>query len=772
MRSGGELNTTCISRRAFLVRSGVVSCGFAFGVVTPGATAGNAAPAPGTGAVAPNAWVTLHSDGTIRIVAPGIELGQGTLSTLPRYVAEELDADWSHVRVVPAPADEATYGNPLFWGVQITAGSRTCQGYFDAMRTAGAQARYILLTTAAGRLQVSVDSLSTSNSFVIHEPSGRRVSYGDLVADATVPGEFPTFIGPDDKPQEPDDFFGDGRAGPPPESHSQLPPVKLKSRDQFKYLGVDAPRIDLPPKVDGKARFGIDIQLPGMLYAMVEVSPVQGNSPTAVEDADARAVPNIIDIFPLPYGVAVVGNDINAVRKAREMLKVTWAGGGPARNYSSTAVLEDFARIAGDPASHPGVRVYELGHAAAIDVAFAKHKTLVFESKSEFIYHAPIEPVNATARVAADGRSAEGWLSTQWPTMEKNTAATTLGIKPRHVRIEPMLVGGSFGRKQDPGALEDAIRIAKKIGKPVKVIWTREDDLRRNPHRQALLTRSEAAVDENGHLLAMRHRVVGDSWFARQFPDWFKQYQESDPGNWIGCRHLYGVPLQRIDCVTERRGINVCYLRGIGATQNKFALECLIDQVAALNHRDPIEYRLQLLKDVPRSRQVLQEVSRMADWHRRRPGRALGVAYTAYSNSHTAMITEVSVDRKDGTIRVHHVWCAIDAGFAVQPAIIVSQIEGGILQGISMGLYEQVTVVDGVMQQSNFHDYPIMRMSQAPEVSVKVLSTDNAVTGVAEIGVIPVAAAVNNAVAQLIGVHLKNMPMLPATVLAALATTP
>jgi isoquinoline 1-oxidoreductase subunit beta len=285
-----------------------------------------------------------------------------------------------------------------------------------------------------------------------------------------------------------------------------------------------------------------------------------------------------------------------------------------------------------------------------------------------------------------------------------------------------------------------------------------------------LLTRSEAAVDEHGHLLALRHRVVGDSWFARQFPDWFKQYKQSDPGNWIGCRHFYQIPLQSIDCVTERRGVNVCYMRGIGATQNKFALECLIDQIAALNRRDPVDYRLHLLQDTPRSMQVLQTVARMAEWPRRRPGHALGVAHTTYSNSHTAMIAEVSVDTNDGTIRVHHVWCAIDAGFAVQPAIIESQIEGGILQGISMALFEQVTVVNGVMQQSNFDDYPIMRMSQAPEVSVKVLSTDNAVTGVAEIGVIPVAAAVNNAVAQLIGVHLKNMPMLPATVLAALAS--
>ncbi len=755
------------------MQSGVVTCGVVFALTGCSEHAGpDVAIERKQASLTPNPWVTLYPDGAIDIMAPGIELGQGAMTTLPRFVAEELDADWAKVRVIPAPSDEKKYGNPLFWDMQITAGSRTCLGYFDVLRIAGAQARYVLLTTAADKWNVSIAELASANSVVTHPSSGRRTTYAELVGTARVPRQFPDFVAPEDQPQQIDDFFGD----PPP---SLLAPgankhaaIRLKSRRQYKLIGVDAPRLDIPPKVNGTAQFGIDVQLPDMVYAMVETGPVQGGIPDKIDDTATRAVRGILDVIRLPYGVAVVGVSFLAARQGRAQLKVTWQPGAKARAYDSDRTLEEFSRIAADNKGHTGGRAFERGDPAAAAAALAaSHSVITFATTSELVYHAPIEPQNATVRISGDGKSAEAWLGTQWPKLEQDFVSRILNIKPESVKVHTLFTGGSFGRRQEPGAIVDATHIARAVRKPVKVIWTREDDIKRNPFRQALACRIEAVVSPEGRILAMRHRVVADSWFARMFPDWFKQYHDSDPGNWVGAIHLYDVPLQLVDAITERREVDVCYMRGVGVTQTKFAQESLIDQIAIRHRKDPIEFRLQMLQSAPRGVKVLQTVAHMSDWKRKRNGRALGVAYTPYSNSHAALVAEVSVDHASGTIRVHQVWCAVDVGFAVQPAIVASQIEGGILQGLSMALFERVSIKEGVVQQSNFDQYRILRMSETPEVTVQVLSTDNAVTGAAEIGVMQIAPAVNNAVAQLIGKHLTSMPMVPENVMNAMRSS-
>ena len=760
------VTTSRLSRRSFLVSSGLVSVGVAFGLAGSRTQAEHDAGKPAR--LAPNPWVTLRTDGTIEIVAPGIELGQGSLSTLPRYVAEELDADWDQVRIVWAHADEKTYGNPFFWGIQITAGSRTCLGYFELLRIAGAQARYVLLETAARKWQVAASELSTRSSFVSHVPSQRRIGYAELVADAVVPDEFPDFLPPDGKSQEVDDFFGEPASLRLPPSATRPAPVHLKSMRNFKLLGVDAPRVDIPDKVNGAARFGIDLAVPGMVLALVATGPRIGSVPDKVDDTAARAMPGVLDVIRLPYGVAVVANDMDVARTARERLDVCWTTGQGVSDYDSDAALEDFMRIARDSAGHPGVRAHEHGAPQQALAALAAQPPVVFEARSELVYHAPLEPQNAIVSVAADGRSAEAWVGTQWPMMEQVAIGVAIGIAPEKVKVHPQLVGGSFGRRQEPGAVVDAAHVSKRVGRPVKVVWMREEDLRRNPHRQAVAVRIEAAVAPGGAIAAMRSRVVGDSWFARLFPDFFKQYHDTDPGNWVGARHQYDVPLQLIDCVTARRSVDVCYLRGIGCTQTKFAIECLIDDIAVRSGVDPLKYRLDMLQNSPRAQQVLREVAAMAEWPRRRPGRALGVAYTGYGNAQAALVADVSVDRSDGKIRVHEVWSAVDVGFAVQPDIVRSQMEGGIVQGLSMALHEQVTYRGGGAVESNFHDYRILRMSETPEINVKVLSTDNAVSGVAEIGVMQIAPAINNALAALIGRRLDRMPMKPEVVMAAM----
>jgi isoquinoline 1-oxidoreductase subunit beta len=764
-----------LSRREFLVQSGIASCGVAFVISGCDGHPSNACDRPRSPArhLAANSWVTLYTDSTIEIITPGIELGQGAMTALPRLVAEEMDADWKQVRVIRAPSDEKRFGNPLFWDMQLTAGSRTTLGYFDVLRIAGAQVRFVLMTAAAKAWHVPMGELSTADSVVSHSASGRRSSYAELLMKAEVPATFPAFVAPDDKPQMLDDFFGEPPPSPVAPGDKTIGAIPLKSKAQYKLLGVDTPRLDIPSKVNGSAQYGIDVHLPGMLYAMVETGPVQNDEVQSVDSTGALAVPGITNVVALPYGVAVVGIDIFSVRRARQALKIAWKPRDKSRAYDSAATLDEFSRIAGDN-QHASFRAFETGDAAQTQALFdargptAASDIETFEIRSEFVYHAPLEPQNATLRIAPDGKSAEGWVGTQWPKLEQDYVAKILQLKAEDVAINTVFPGGSFGRRQEPGAIVDAAYIAQAVKKPVKVIWTREDDLKRNPFRQALVCRAEAAVSPEGRILATRHRVVADSWFARVFPDFFDQYKQSDPGNWVGCLHLYDVPLQAVDNVTERRDIGVCYMRGIGVAQTKFAQECLIDQIATRHHKDPLAFRLEMLHAAPRAIQVIKTVAEMADWHRARSGTALGMAYIPYSNSHAALIAEVSVDRQSGRIHVHQVWCAVDCGFALQPAILASQMEGGILQGLSIALFERVTLKQGEIQQSNFHDYRLLRMSETPEVFIKVLSTDNAVTGSAEIGVMPIAPAVNNAVAKLIGKPLRSLPMLADDVLKAM----
>jgi len=691
------------------------------------------------------------------------------------FVAEELDADWSHVTVVAAPADEARFGNPMFWGLQITAGSRTCLGYFDVLRLAGAQARYVLLTAAARLWNCPISELQTAESFVLHQPSARRAPYSELIRAAHVPEKFPDFVAPADRPQLPDDFFGDPAPSPIAPRPGLKNAIRLKSPNQYRLLCRDKPRIDIPPKVNGNAVYGIDIRIPEMAHAMIETGSVPSDIPDTIDDAAVRRIPGVLEVVRLPYGVAVVGSDFFAARAGRQKLRVTWRPGTKAHTYNSAQTLDEFSRIAGDPTGNPGIRVFQHGDPvrgrallSRQEYGVAGTEVVSFEARSELVYHAPLEPQNAILLFNKNAQSAEAWVGTQWPKMEQEAVARVLGIKAADVKINSALVGGSFGRRQEPGAIIDAAHIVRVIPRPIKVTWTREDDLKRNPFRQALVCRIDAAVDASGVIKAIRHRVVADSWFARLFPDFFAQYKQSDPGNWVGALNSYDIPIQTIEAITVRKTVDVCYMRGIGVAQVKFSQESLIDQISSRHGQDPLQYRLRMLRKVPRATRVLKAVSQMADWSRRRDGRALGLACIPYSNSYSALIAEVSLDRGTGQIHVHHVWSCIDAGLALQPDIISAQLEGGIIQGLSIALMERATLKDGVVQESNFHEYPVLRMSHAPKIDIQVLSTDNAPTGIGEIGVIQIAPAVNNAVAILLGTHLKSLPMLPEQVLRVL----
>nr|Q51698.1 RecName: Full=Isoquinoline 1-oxidoreductase subunit beta [Brevundimonas diminuta]CAA88754.1 isoquinoline 1-oxidoreductase [Brevundimonas diminuta] len=760
--------TVRLSRRGFLVQAGTITCSVAFGSV-PAAAGDTAESTPSIAAVSPNVWVRVHADGIVDIVCPAVELGQGAHTALPRFVAEELDADWDRVRVQQAGASDKVYGNPLAWGTQFTAASRTTVGYFDVLRVAGAQARFVLVQTAARRWSVPADQLETQKGVVLHRRSRRSATYGELVASVQVPESFPHFFARNEATQPADDYFG---AAPPSVVAQAAGPasgaIALKHRSTYRLIGKDAPRKDIPPKVNGQACYGMDVQVPGMLYAMVETGPVAGMAPERVDDGAARQVPGIHHVLSLPHGVAVVGRDIFAVRAARARLLVNWKANPDKQSYDSGQVLDEFSDLCRNGIERNAVQAWKQGELSSIDAVFARPDVRIesFEMQSDLVYQAPMEPQSAVIQPHADG-SAEAWVGTQWPTVEQGFAAGILGIAPDKLTMHLPLVGGGFGRRLEPGALVDAAHIVRAIGKTVKVIWSREDDLKRNPFRQALACRVEAAVlEKDQRILALRHTVAADSWLARLFPQYFNAYQQTDPGNWIGGMVAYDVPLQRIDALTPRRSVDVCYMRGIGVAQVKFAQESLVDQIARRLNADPVDFRLAHLNTSPRGAAVVRTVAEMSDWKRRSAdaggGMALGLAYTPYSNAHVALVSEVHFNRSENTLSVSRVWCAVDVGMVAQPDIVKAQMEGGIIQGLSVALMERVQVAKGVLQHSNFHDYPMLRMSQVPQIHVRLVETDQAMAGVAELGLLQIGPAINNAFARITGQHLRSLPMRPA----------
>ncbi|HLH95090.1 MAG TPA: molybdopterin cofactor-binding domain-containing protein [Xanthobacteraceae bacterium] len=687
-----------------------------------------------------NIWVTIETDGTISIVSPAAELGQGTFTALPAVFADELDADWSKVKPVYPPVwDEKLYGNPQWNGLFNTTASLATRGYFKPMRIAGAQARRVLIEAAAERWAVPAAELSTEPSFVVHKASGRRMSYGEIAGFAKAPASLPPITEAD-----------------------------LKNPEAFRYIGKDVKRIELPAKVNGSAKYGIDFQLPGMLYAAVLQSPYEGGAPRQVDDAAARSLTGVSDVVRLPAGVAVLGHSVEATQKAKAKLKIEWTD-APAARLDSERALEEFAKIARDK-SKAGVTYTNSG-----DVETAMRRAArVFrgEYRTRLTYHAQMEPMNATAVVAPDGKSAEIWVGTQNPSGLHNDVARLLETDRSRITFHQHLVGGGFGRRGGPqDVVLDAVRLAKASGKPVKVIWTREDDMAAGKFRPMTAHHIEAGLDAAGKLLAWHHRVVADSvqgYRARlagtKPPEMDAIVMQGTP------LPQYPIPNKRAEHVIEVLGARLSSMRGVGVFSNAFAVESFIDEMAKELGKDPLAFRFELSHEQPRVQDLLHAVAEMSDWKRPRDGRGLGLAVSEKGDTLAAGVAEVSLDRANGKIRVHNIWAAIDAGLAVQPKNIVAQTEGGIVLGLGHVLREKITIRQGRVQESNFNDYQVPRMADMPRIEVRVLSTDNPPTGVGEDGVPLVAGAVGNAIAALTGVRLRELPFEAERVRAALGS--
>jgi isoquinoline 1-oxidoreductase beta subunit len=734
MTATTQPRSLALSRRSVLLSAGGVGVGFAFGAVPKAALA-----ALSPGSFQASAWITVGTNGTVTIMSPASEMGQGVMTSLPLIIAEELDADWHKVRVVQSSDDAKIYGNPGFFGTLTTVGSASVAGYFEKLRMVGAQGRKVLVACAAQSLKVPADELATEPGAVVHKKSGRRMTYAAIARSATMPNPVP-----------------------------EATKADLKPAAQFRLIGKDVGRVDAPLKVNGTARYGIDVQLPRMLYAAVLHPPVQGEKPLKIDDTAAKAVRGIVKIVPMPNGVGVIGDTVEGTKKAKAALRVTWSSDAPGRTYTSEKVAEDYRKAAADW-SQPGVAMVEEGDAKAALAGAAK----VFSADyfSDHVSHVCMEPMNAT--VLAKGDTIELWAPNQSPTAMKEICAAVGGTKPEKVTVHTTFLGGGFGRRTDGDEVVEAVILAKAMpGRPIKVIWSREDDVQNDKYRPLTAQHVEIGIDAAGKIVGWRHRIVNESYFMRANPDLLKAFKGKDVVSASGGEFRYAVPAHAVDWVRSPRGVGVGAWRGIAAGYVKFAIETMLDEIAASQHIDPVALRLDLLKGDPRAVAVIQAVAEMADWKHKRPsGRALGIGYSDALRSYTAGIAEVSVDQASGQIRVHKVWAAVDAGRAIQPRNISAQIESAVVMALGAALQEQVNIKDGVVQEANFNSYHVMRMADVPPIEVRVISTDNPPTGIGEAGIPVVAPAIANAVAQLTGKRVRQLPMLPERVKGTAASS-
>jgi isoquinoline 1-oxidoreductase beta subunit len=722
------------SRRDFLKGTAGLSLALTLPVV-PIDLAGEAA--AGETPFAPSVWLTIATDGTITIVSPAAEMGQGSFTTLPLIIAEELDADWAKVKPILPPAwDDKKYGNPAYGSTFQTSASASVHGYFRGLRVAGAQARRVVLDAVAAKWNVPVGELTTEPSVVVHKASGRRMGYGEIAAFAKTPAEMPKIEDRD-----------------------------LKPAASFRLIGHDVPRVELPTKVTGAAKYAMDVQVPGMVYAAVLQSPYPHGAPETVDETEARKVPGITELVRLPDGVAVIGSTLEGTQAAKKLLKVTWSN-APGVNHDSERALEEFAAVGRD-LGREGVPYEKKGDAKAAMASAAR----VFRGdyRTRYVYHAQMEPLSATASVSADGKSAEIWAGTQGASGVLNQVARLLQTDRAKLTLHQHVLGGGFGRRGQHEVITDAVRLSKAVGKPVKLVWSREDDIAFGKFRPMTAHHIEAGFDAGGRLIAWHHRVVAESVVAYAAAMAGTAPAPTDrivmKGSPIA---QYPIPNKLAEHVVMPGRARIAPWRGVGNGHNAFAAECFIDEMAKELGKDPIAFRLDLSEGQPRMQTLLRAVAEMSDWGRKRDGRALGTATMVKDDTLAAGVAEVSVDRASGRIKVHNVWVALDAGIAVQPKNIAAQTEGSIVYGLGHVLREKIVIKDGRVQQSNFGDYELARMSDVPNIEVKVISTDNPPTGAGEDGLPVLACAVGNAIATLTGVRLRELPFAPERVKGAL----
>jgi isoquinoline 1-oxidoreductase subunit beta len=707
---------TEVTRRQFLQTASVAGTGLVIGFYLPaGRRIPTAAGSAGVGPFAPNAWLRMGADESVLVMVDRSEMGQGVATSLPMLLAEELEADWSKIRIEFAPADKA-YTNPMF-GLQGTGGSTSVRAAWTPLRKAGASARELLVSAAAQTWGVDRSECRAEQGAVIHAPSKRRLTYGRLVEKAA---SLPV---PSDAP--------------------------LKDPKDWKIIGKRVRRLDTPPKVDGSAQFGIDVKVPGMLVAVVARCPVFGGKVARVDGTKAKAVAGVRHIVRLATGVAVVADGYWPAKKGRDALEITWDE-GPNAGVTSASISGLF----GQQAERPGAAARHEGDAEPALTDAATKLDVVYEAP--FLAHATMEPMNCTAHVRADG--VDIWASTQFQSGAQGMGAGIGGVPPDKVKVHTTYLGGGFGRRFELDFIQEALETSKATGTPVKVIWSREDDIRHEPYRPASYHRMRAGLDAQGRPVAWTHRIVAPSIMARVFPDTVKNGLDGEAVEG-GVGVPYTIPNVHVDYVLTDTGIPVGFWRSVNNSFNAFAVESFIDELAHAARKDPFEYRRDLLGKAPRHLGALNLAASKAGWGTPLPaGRARGIAVYKSFESYVAQVAEVSV-ASDGTVRVHRVVCAVDCGPVVNPDTVEAQMQGGIVYGLTAALYGEITIDRGRVKQSNFHDYQMLRLPEMPKIEVHIVPSTDAQGGAGEPGTPPIAPAVCNAIFAMTGKRIRKLPI-------------
>jgi isoquinoline 1-oxidoreductase beta subunit len=702
-----------LSRRGFLQVGAAAGGGLMLSLSLPFGNSESKA----ADAFVPNAFIRIGSDGQIVLTMPYVEMGQGTYTSIPMLIAEELEVDLKQVRLEHAPPNEKLYANPLL-GVQATGNSNAIRGAWQPLRQAGAAAKTMLVAAAAKKWNVDPASCRAQNGEVLHPSTGRSIKYGALAADAA--------------------------AIPVPES------VALKQPQDFKLIGTPTKRLDTPAKVNGTAVYGIDVRPPGVKIATLAQSPVFGGRVKSVDDTAAKTVKGVRQIVRLDDAIAVVADHMGAAKKGLAALKIEWDD-DPHAKLST----EDIARELDQATLRSGAVAQNIGD---VDKAMANAATKVEATyQVPFLAHATMEPMNCTVHLRKD--ECEIWIGSQAVARVQAMAAKAAGLPPEKVIVHNHLIGGGFGRRLEADGAVRAVQIAQHVDGPVKVVWTREEDIRHDMYRPYWFDRISAGLDDKGRPVAWNNRFAGSSVIARWLPPGFKN--GLDPDSTEGAIDLvYELPNFHVEYVrVEPPGIPTAFWRSVGPSHNVFVTESFVDELAAAAKQDAVAYRRALLDKSPRARAILDLAAEKADWGKPLPnGSGRGVSLQSAFGSHLAQVAEVEVS-KDGAVRVRHVVCAVDCGIPVNPDTIQAQIQSAIMFGITAALYGNITINNGRVEQSNFDNYPILRMNEAPSVEVHIVQSRESPGGMGEAGTSAIVPAVANAIFAATGKRLRKMPV-------------
>jgi len=704
---------TSLSRRSFLIAAGAVGGGLMLSLSLPRGR-GEAAPPE---RFAPNAFIRIGSDGRVVLTMPYVEMGQGTYTSIPMLMAEELEVKLAQVRLEHAPPNERVYANPML-GVQATGNSNAMRGAWKPLREAGATARIMLIAAAAKRWSVQAASCRAQDGEVVHVPTGRRLPYGQLAAEAAtmpIPGH-----------------------------------VTLKSPKDFKLIGTPAKRLDASAKVNGTAVYGIDARPPGVKIATLAQSPVFGGRVKSLDDRAAKAVKGVRQIVRLDDAVAVVADHMGAAKKGLAALKVEWDDGPHA-----TLTTADVARELEQATLGSGAVARTVGDA---DRAMSSAATKVEATyQVPFLAHATMEPMNCTVHCRKD--ACEIWIGTQAIARVQAMAAKAAGLPLENVTVHNHLIGGGFGRRLEADGAVRAVQIAQRVDGPVKVVWTREEDIQHDMYRPYWVDRISAGLDERGRPVAWKNRFAGSSVIARWLPPGFKD--GLDPDSTEGAIDLvYDLPNVRVEYVrVEPPGIPTAFWRSVGPSHNVFVTESFIDELAAAAKQDAVAYRRALLDKSPRAKAVLDLAAEKAGWGQALPkGSGRGVSLQFVFGSYLAQVAEVEVST-EGAVRVRRVVCAVDCGIVINPNTVRAQIQSGIMFGATAALYGEITLKNGRVEQTNFDTYQMLRMNEAPTIEVHIVKSAEPPGGMGETGTSAIVPAIANAIFAATGKRLRKMPV-------------